>query len=76
MAYKTGRKVNPNKLLNSKWTAVFPQHREKHFIIIKLIHDDNEDVQGCVIEAVINQRQQSIEWRELLDHKVWKQGWC
>lgn len=75
MAYKPTRRINPKKLLNSKWTAVSPLYREKHFLVIELILDDCEAIQGCVLEAVINRRQQSIDWRALLDESTWRQGW-
>lgn len=26
---------NPKKLLNSKWTAVTPTHKENHFLVTK-----------------------------------------
>ena len=29
--------LNPKKLKHSKWTAVQPQNKEKHFIVIRLI---------------------------------------
>ena len=29
-------KVNPKKLLNSKWTAQTPQNKEKHFIVTNI----------------------------------------
>lgn len=75
MVFKASRKINPNKLLHSKWTAVSPRDREKHFLVVGLIRDDSEEVKDCVIEAVINQRQQTLNWRDLLEEKVWKQGW-
>lgn len=68
--------INPNKLLLSKWTAVTPQHREKHFLVSKLLRDELENVTGCVLEAVLTQRTQQIDWRLLQDDAQWRQGWC
>jgi tryptophan-rich hypothetical protein len=31
--------TSPNKLYPSKWTAVQPQKKEKHFIVTELIRD-------------------------------------
>jgi tryptophan-rich hypothetical protein len=67
--------INPKKLLNSKWTAVSPRHKEKHFIITEVEFDELDTVVNCLIEAVINNRSMSIEWRDLADTKHWLQGW-
>ena len=32
--------INPKKLLNSKWTAVKPAHKEKHFLITEIEFDE------------------------------------
>ena len=61
------RPLNPEKLHHSPWTAVVPQNREKHFLVTKLIRDADEIVTACVIEAVLTQRSQQIDWRELKD---------
>lgn len=68
-------KINPKKLLNSKWTAVTAVNKEKHFIIIDVEYDENANVVLCVIEAVMNKRQRSIEWRDLNDASQWLTGW-
>jgi len=33
-------KINPKKLLNSKWTAVEPKKREKHFMVTEVEFDE------------------------------------
>ena len=68
-------KVNPKKLLNSKWTAVKPVNKEKHFIIVEVEYDDDSNVVECVTEAVMSKRQRSIEWRDLNDNTLWLTGW-
>ena len=45
--------INPKKLLNSKWTKVFPTKKEKHFLITELKYDENELISDCLIEAII-----------------------
>ncbi|MEO4014834.1 TIGR02450 family Trp-rich protein [Pseudomonas rossensis] len=40
-------RINPIKLLLSKWTAAHPQNREKHFLITELFRDE----QGTVLEV-------------------------
>ena len=67
--------ITPRKLLNSKWTAVKPEKKEKHFIITEVEFDDDGNVEKCVIEAIMSKRQQCIQWRELKNAEKWKIGW-
>ena len=68
-------KINPKKLLNSKWTAAKPINKEKHFLITELKFDEEGDVIHCLIEAVISNRTESIDWNVLKNTEVWLQGW-
>jgi len=68
-------KFNPGKLLNSKWTAVNPVQKEKHFLITKLEFDEDGDVLHCLMEAVISNRAEPIDWKELENVDNWLQGW-
>lgn len=70
-------RINPRKLLLSKWTAVIPQQREKHFMVIKLIEplEAGAPVQQVELQAVLSQRSQTLAWRELTDTQRWRQGW-
>ena len=68
-------KINAKKLLNSKWTAVNPINKEKHFIITEIEFDENNNVTNCLIEAVISYRTQPINWTELKKSEHWLQGW-
>ena len=67
--------INPKKLLNSKWTAVNPVDKEKHFLINKVTFDEEGLVIECVIEAVLSKRTMSIQWQELKNSQHWQQGW-
>ena len=67
--------VNPNKLNLSKWTAISPQNREKHFLVTELIRDEEGVVQQCVLEAVMTKREQVLPWQQLTDSGCWQQGW-
>ena len=71
----TVNKINPKKLLNSKWTAVNPVSKEKHFLVTELNFDEEGDVVHCLIEAVVTSRAAPIEWKELQDNASWLQGW-
>ena len=33
-------RVNPKKLLHSKWTAVTPKNKEKHFLVVDIEFDE------------------------------------
>lgn len=68
-------KINPKKLLNSKWTAVHPVNKEKHFLVTELKFDEEGEVIYCLIEAVISNRSEPIEWTALKNTDKWLQGW-
>ena len=67
--------IHPKKLLHSKWTAVTPQRKEKHFMITQVDFDEDGNVEQCIIEAVMTKREEAIDWRELKNNTLWKQGW-
>tara|TARA_B110000305_G_C19389550_1_gene614070 strand:- start:172 stop:387 length:216 start_codon:yes stop_codon:yes gene_type:complete len=67
--------ISAKKLLNSKWTILNPTNKEKHFIITELEFDENNIVTHCLIEAVISNRSQQIDWTKLRDTSQWIQGW-
>ena len=68
-------RINPNKLLLSKWTAVTPQNRERHFLVRHLLRDDADRITGVELEAVINHRVYMLDWCELKDSSCWRAGW-
>ena len=49
-------RINPKKLLSSKWTAVTPVNKEKHFIVSEVEFDEEGLVVSCSIEAVMSKR--------------------
>ncbi|MBT8448140.1 MAG: TIGR02450 family Trp-rich protein, partial [Gammaproteobacteria bacterium] len=59
----------------SKWTATVVQNKQKHFLVTRLIRDDQDNIVACEIEAVINRKSRQIDWRELCDPTCWEQGW-
>ena len=68
-------KINPAKLLNSKWTAVKLTNKEKHFLVTEIEFDENNMVINCEIEAVMSKRIMAIDWQQLTDSQQWIQGW-
>jgi tryptophan-rich hypothetical protein len=69
------RRLNPNKLLLSKWTAARPQNREKHFLVSELLCDEAGTVLQVELQAVLTRRSEQIDWRQLQDDEVWLSGW-
>lgn len=69
--------LNANKLLHSKWTAVAPVNKEKHFIVIKVVEPatPGAPVTEVELQAVHSQRVQVLPWRALQDAGAWRQGW-
>jgi tryptophan-rich hypothetical protein len=67
--------ITPKKLLNSKWTAVKSIDKQKHWVIIHVEYDDDQSVIECLIQAIINKQETSINWRELNNPEMWTQGW-
>lgn len=67
--------INPSKLLHSKWTAIDPKNREKHFIVTKVHKDDEEQIQACDLEAVLSHKVYPIDWRDLKNQQQWLMGW-
>jgi len=70
-------RLHPKKLLLTKWTAVTPQHKDKHFLVTRVIQPDlpDEAIEWVEIEAVFSRDAQRIAWRELRDPARWRQGW-
>lgn len=61
--------TNPKKLLHSKWTAVTPANKEKHFMVTKLMLETAQTEQTSIeimhfvmIEAIHSKRTQTIQW--------------
>ncbi|MEA1988126.1 MAG: TIGR02450 family Trp-rich protein [Pseudomonadota bacterium] len=70
-------KFNPKKLLNSKWTALNPQNKELHFIVVKLIEseEDESKIEGCLLQSVMHKTDYDIACSDLKGSSAWQQGW-
>ncbi|MCK9813290.1 MAG: TIGR02450 family Trp-rich protein [Candidatus Pseudomonas colombiensis] len=68
-------RLNPRKLLLSKWTAARPQNREKHFLVTELFCDDEGTVLDIELQAVLSKRSQRLTWQTLQNDQDWKMGW-
>ncbi len=70
-------RLHPKKLLLTKWTAVAPQDKDKHFLLTKVVQPEalGEAIEWVEIEALFSRAVQRIAWRELRDSTRWRQGW-
>ncbi|CAI8762212.1 MULTISPECIES: TIGR02450 family Trp-rich protein [Pseudomonas] len=68
-------RINPQKLLLSKWTAAHPQNREKHFLVTELFRDEEGTVLEIELQAVLTQRSERLDWQRLKISTEWLQGW-
>ena len=68
-------RLNPRKLLLSKWTAALPQNREKHFLVTELFRDEEGTVLEIELQAVLTQRSERLPWQTLQNAEAWKMGW-
>ena len=70
------RRLNPRKLLLSKWTAAHPRNKEKHFLVTDLLlGDDEQTVIGVALQAVMTGNVQQLPWQALQDNEQWRIGW-
>jgi len=69
--------LNPKKLLLSKWTAVTPVKKQKHFLVSRVIQPElaTDPIELVEIESVFSKATQIIAWRDLQNEGVWRQGW-
>jgi len=69
--------LSPKKLVLSKWTAVAPQRREKHFVVLRVLLPEAPAtrIDDVELQAVHSGRCFVLPWRELTDPGHWRQGW-
>ncbi len=63
-----------DELPDSKWSAVQPRNREKHFVVTRVIRSDPE-APRVELQAVLTKRRIEVPLERLLDPKGWKRGW-
>ena len=69
--------LHPKQLMHSKWTAVSPRQREKHFLVTRVVEPDavGGPIEWVDLEAVLSRRVERLRWRELADASAWLRGW-
>jgi tryptophan-rich hypothetical protein len=68
-------RLNPRKLLLSKWTAAHPLNREKHFLVTELFCDEEGTVLEIELQAILTKRSERMAWHVLQDEQTWRMGW-
>lgn len=69
--------LSPKKLLHTKWTAVTPLRKEKHFLVTRVLLPElpGTRIDAVELQAVHTLRSFVLPWRELTDATRWRQGW-
>jgi tryptophan-rich hypothetical protein len=69
--------LQPKKLLLSKWTAVAPVAKNKHFLVSKVIAcaPPSQEIEAIELEAVFSKAVVRMDWQALRDPSLWRQGW-
>ncbi len=75
MAKQVSNRINPKKLILSKWTSLSPKQHEKHFLVIRTGTNENGTIVSCTLEAVLTRAEFTIPWQELKDTFRWRPGW-
>jgi tryptophan-rich hypothetical protein len=68
-------RINPAKLLLSKWTAARPRNKEKHFLVTELFRDEDGAVLEIELQAVMTLRAERLAWQTLQNAEAWQIGW-
>ncbi|AKA84378.1 hypothetical protein AYK59_08280 [Pseudomonas synxantha] len=68
-------RINPAKLLLSKWTAAQPRHKEKHFLVTEIFRDEEGTVLEIELQAILTRRAERLPWQTLKDPEAWHMGW-
>ncbi len=72
--------IQPKKLLLTKWTAIEPIGKNKHFLVSKIVLSESSDlyepsIEWIDLEAVFSKAITRMRWQKLRDTSLWKQGW-
>ena len=69
--------LQSKKLLLTKWTAVTPIAKDKHFLVAKVIQPELPlvAIEWVEMEAIYSKTVTRIDWRALRDDSLWRQGW-
>jgi tryptophan-rich hypothetical protein len=65
------------KLLDSKWTAVQPEEREKHFVVTRVLDAKRPRASGPSVElrCLLTKRFRIVTRADLENRERWLPGW-
>ncbi len=68
--------VQRGKIVGSKWTARRPRNREKHFMVLGWVLDDNDQpTEEVELEAILTGNVRKSHWRDFESVEEWRIGW-
>ncbi|MEM7538748.1 MAG: TIGR02450 family Trp-rich protein [Chloroflexota bacterium] len=68
-------RLNHKKLLHSKWTAVHPQNKEKHFVLTRIVKDNTGVIASVEMQSILSKKRRMILRSALEDDSQWSIGW-
>jgi len=66
---------DPQKRIGSKWTAMAPQHREKHFELIGVEKSGSSQSHKYLLRSILSGKVYPVEAEVLQDLNRWHKGW-
>lgn len=77
MTAPTANTIPRDHLLGSKWSAVTPADRDKHFTVVRLERaaGKRSTIIGAELEALLSRRVRRATVDELRDPARWLPGW-
>ena len=68
-------RLNHKKLLHSKWTAIHPQNKEKHFVLTRIVKDKTGFIIHVEMQSILSKKRRMILRSALEDDNQWHIGW-
>jgi tryptophan-rich hypothetical protein len=66
---------SPKNMVGSKWTALRPVNKEKHFVVSGQHKSSDETDSEFQIRSILTERIQAVKLSVLQDVTIWKRGW-
>ena len=63
--------------VGSKWTALAPRERDKHFVAVRIFRAEAKPnaPQFAELQAIISKRSRNVPVQQLEDATQWARGW-
>ncbi len=63
-------------MVGSKWTALRPVNKEKHFVVLGRYKSSDETASEFQLRSILTGRIQVVRLGALQDTTTWKRGWA